>query len=378
MKNISTIFILTGEPSGERYGAALAKALSEAIPGVKIVGVGGNRMREAGVSLIAHIHSLSVMGFTGIIRNFPRIYKIRQFVLKSIREIKPDAVILIDFPDFNLSIAKAIRGIKQLSSTKIFYFIPPQVWIWRKSRIHTIKKYCNAVFPIFQFEHKLYCQHGIPSYFFGHPISDFLPKQYDQKSAEKQESRMVVSLFPGSRNQEILKILPVMLGSVQKLNSTHPLTILINIAEDIDRDLIENIVSNYDLPVTLLPNTYQAIAEADLILSKSGTINLEVAYFEKPAIIVYKTSWLNYWIAKWFVRPKFISLINILSGSEVVKEFIQSQATIENINTEMEKIVADTSYRFGMIKRTASAKESFFTSKQNVIKEIVQEISKSI
>ncbi|NUM79966.1 lipid-A-disaccharide synthase [bacterium] len=376
MKKISHIFILAGEPSGERYGAALAKNLAKAVPEIRLSGLGGERMHEAGVSLIAHIRSLSFMGFTGIIKHLPLIYAIRQSVLKNIMKTKPDAIVLIDFPDFNLGIAKAVHRWKRhyCPSLKFFYFIPPQVWIWRQSRIHTIKKYCDAVFPIFQFEHELYRKFEIPSYFFGHPISDFLPQQYDQKRAEKQENRTVVSLFPGSRKQEIIKILPVMLKSVRKFNTTHPLSVRINVAEDIDGQLVEKIIRGYELEITLSRNTHQLIAEADLVLSKSGTINLEIAYFAKPAIIIYKTSWLNYWIAKWFIRPKFISLINILSGSEVVREFIQGNATTDNIVMEMSRILSDANYRANMISRIGALKKTIFDQRQPVLQNIAATI----
>jgi len=370
-------FIIAGETSGDLFGSQLAKALFKK-PDSEVFGVGGSCMEETGVRLIYHIRKLSVMGFSDVIAQLPKLFRLQKKLLEDICRHRPDAVILIDFPDFNLRLAKKIRQHRLVS--KIYYYIPPQVWIWRANRIFEIKKYCDAVFPIFVFEHQLYETTGIRSYFFGHPITTRL-NQYPQKPSEKQADALTISLLPGSRLQEVKRILPVMLQAVAKLQAERKgeLQINISLASEVNEEIYDKILERCkagleDIYIRISKETYEMIQQADVILSKSGTVNLEIAFFEKPFIVLYKTSWLNFLIAKILANPRFISLVNILGQKEIVREFVQLDCSAVKVKKELQKILNDLPYRDLMISEVKKIKKSVLDTRQSVPDQIADVI----
>lgn len=353
-----SITLLCGEASGDLYGGMLARSILTLSPNTRLQGIGGQSMEQAGVQLFHSVSDLSVMGFGEVIRHIPKLLSLRNQTVDRIFSSGSSAVVLIDFPDFNLSVAKKIYQIKKRSGSlfpKIYYFIPPQIWIWRKNRIHRIKKFCDGVFPLFSFEHELYTSRGIKSYYFGHPVADtILQNQYCEKPSENQVSNTAIGLFPGSRLQEIKKILPVMLESVVKFRKRSGLdidrvSILISRCDWIPESVYTGLIKNSKLNVRLIDNPHEIMAGSMLILSKSGTVNLEIALFKKPFAVIYKTSWLTWIIAKLMVGVRYISLVNILSRKVIVKEFIQHKAGPENIAAEMFRIFNDKTYAVRMI-----------------------------
>lgn len=358
-----SITIIAGEASGDLYGSLLARSILKQSPNAYLQGIGGEAMSKAGVTLLHSISDLSVMGFVEVVRHIPKLLSLKNRMVKSILSANTAAVVLVDFPDFNLRVAKKIFDHKihnQLGFPKIYYFVPPQVWIWRKKRIYKIKQLCDAVFPLFLFEHEMYTAKGIKSFYAGHPITNLIPRdQYDQKGNENQAGILSVGLFPGSRIQEIKKILPVMLRAVSTLaKSLNPdfktLTVLISRCEWIDEVIYTHIIEKIKVPmgtsIKLETQSRAIMHRTDVILCKSGTINLEIALFKKPLIIAYKTSWLTWIIAKLWLRISHISLINLLSGKSVVREFVQYNAKPVVIAEEMRRILTDTEYRKNMVK----------------------------
>lgn len=348
-----SITILCGEASGDLYGGMLARSILTLSPHTRLQGIGGRSMEQAGVDILHPVSGLSVMGIGEVIRHIPKLLALRNRVVDQIMSSGSSALVLIDFPDFNLSVAKKIFQIKKRSNLKfpkIYYFIPPQIWIWRKNRIHSIKTFCDGVFPLFSFEHELYTGRGIKSYYFGHPVADtILQNQYYEKPSENQVSNTAIGLFPGSRLQEIRKILPVMIESVSTFckrtgSETERLSILISRCRWIPESVYAGIIQNSKLMVRLADNPHEIMAGSRLILSKSGTVNLEIALFKKPFTVIYKTSWLTWIIAKLMVGVRYISLVNILSRKEIVKEFIQHKARPEDIADEMYRLLNDEVY----------------------------------
>ncbi|MBL7996209.1 lipid-A-disaccharide synthase [bacterium] len=364
MNNISELsaVLLAGESSGDLYGGLLAKSILKLSPKARLSGVGGEAMQKAGVSLDYSISELSIMGISEVLLHIPKLILLRKRLVDHIFDSGAACLILIDFPDFNLSVAKKIFRRKKrlgLTSPRIYYFVPPQVWLWRKSRISNIKQLCDGVFPLFSFEHDLYTHNGIKSFYAGHPITDIVFRdQYGQNSSENQESNITAGLFPGSRLQEITKILPIMLNATLEFDKTwnihrKNISVLISRCEWISEDIYSDIIRRTDMParfsLSLIPHSYEIMERSDVILAKSGSVNLEIAIFRKPFIVIYKTSWLTWLIAKFLLRIRYISLINILSDKEIVKEFIQYQAKPSPIAVEMHRIMTDSKYRANMI-----------------------------
>ena len=347
--------LVCGEASGDLYGGALAASIRSFLPDAYLQGIGGDSMKKAGVDILYPVSGLSVMGFGEVLSHLPKFFALRNRLVDRIFDSKTSAVILIDFPDFNLRLAEKIFKLKKrygLTYPKIFYFVPPQVWIWRKYRINQIRRFCDAVFPLFSFEHELYTERGIKSFYFGHPLLD-IQNQYYEKAIENQVSNTVIGLFPGSRKQEITKILPVMLASItefmkQPSQIGQQVTLLISRCPWIQDSLYSKLIRKSGLPATQsvkwVENSGEIISRADLILSKSGTVNLEIALHNKPYAVVYKTSILTWLIAKVMVRIRYISLVNLLSKREIVREFVQFRAEPEAIADEMMRMRTDRNY----------------------------------
>ncbi len=364
-----TIFILSGESSGDGYGATLAEAFRKLSPECRLYGIGGDAMAAQDVTLFAHIRDLSILGFTAILPKIFDLVRLKGLLVKEAGVLKPDAIVLIDFPDFNLHVANAIR--RKLPITKIFYYIPPQIWIWRMSRIMEIKSLCSAVFPLFDFEHDLYSKTGIASFYFGHPLMDSLNIEPVQNSDTEGKT---LGLFPGSRRQEVQSILPVMLATVNLVQHEHPMEIVIGKSTAVPQIVYDKVIAQYPVRVSF-HDSKQAILKSDVVLTKSGTINLELSYYEKPFIVVYKTSWINWFVGKYILRIKWISLINILAKKEIVKEFIQYDAKPAALAVELLKIISVSTYRKTMIENLRHLNERIFVKKVGrVCEKIAREI----
>lgn len=308
-------------------------------------------MAAAGVHLIHSNRNLAVMGVSDVITRLPAIVRIYQSAFTHIVRNSTCAVILIDSPDFNLRLARRIARWKQRQrklAPKVFYYVTPQVWIWRKRRIHDIGRYCDAVIPVFDFEHDLFRRHGIPSFFAGHPIND-IPRatQYDQKVTENQ---VVLALLPGSRLHEVRRILPVMLASVARLSrDIGPCRVVVSRSGAIDESVYEHIARPFSaLHIGWQSDLSVILATADLVLAKSGTNNLQIALIGTPALIVYRTSFLTWMIARWFLRLRHISLLNLLSEREIVPEFVQYRARPRWIAAAARRLLTDEDARTRM------------------------------
>jgi lipid-A-disaccharide synthase len=337
------VLIVAGEASGDLHGAGLIRELKKINPDIEYSGIGGVKLKEEGMNLLFRIDKLAFMGFYEVIKNLGLIKELKKKLINHLNQYKPDLVILIDYPGFNLRFAKEVKKRK----IPILYYISPQVWAWGKKRVNTIKKLVDRMVVFFPFEEKLYKDAGVEVDFIGHPLLDLvkptLSKEDFRNELQIKENEILIGLLPGSRWQEIEKILPVMVhsGLVLKKRMKN-LQIAIGLAPTIDKQKAYDFLKKKNFNIQLLEDlTYDLMSHSDLLLATSGTATLESAISCTPLIVLYKTSPLTYLLAKALVKIPHIGMVNIVAGKKIVPEFIQSQAKPEKIAEEMEKILKD-------------------------------------
>ena len=327
------IYIVSGEQSADLYGANLAKELFLQNKDIKIRAFGGDKMKKEGVELTKHIDELSFMGFTEVLKNLRNISKNLSFCKRDILKFRPKVLILIDFPGFNLKIAKFAKQ----QGIKVVYYISPKIWAWNKSRIHKIKKYVDELIVIFPFEVDFYKSYQIEARYFGNPLSDVLKSSIPTISRDKK----IVSLLPGSRKQEVLKNLPLMIQIVKYFPEYH---FIIASTKEM-KSICEKISDKkYNIEI-LVDSTYSVLKSSEISIVTSGTATLETALLGVPQVVCYKTDFLTYNLARLFIKLKWISLVNILMNKEVVKELIQYDYNISNLEKEI-KSLSEESRRY--------------------------------
>lgn len=330
--NSKKIFIIAGEHSGDLHGSNLIKALYKKDPKIEISGVGGEKMKAAGCTIVHDLTDLAVIGFIEVLKHYRKIREIFYNLLDYVKKEKPDTVILIDYPGFNLRFAKELKD----TGIKVIYYISPQIWAWKKRRIHDIKKHIDLMLVILDFEEQLYIDHDIPVNFVGHPLIDILKPETDKETFYEEinfRSKKLVALLPGSRNIEIERILPVLLSTAEKINETEKDISFVLPYKATNKALMEEIKKNYQIDnlVFTEDKIYNIMKYADLVLVASGTATLETACFNTPLIIVYKTSLFTWLLAKTLLRIKFIGIVNIIAKTEIAPEFVQFDATAAKI-----------------------------------------------
>jgi lipid-A-disaccharide synthase len=332
-------YIIAGEASGDLYGSNLVRELKLKDSKADIRAWGGDLMQEQGVDLIKHYKDHNYMGFLEVVRNLGTILKNIDFCKKDIKEFNPDALILIDFPGFNMRIAKYFYQY----SFPVLYYIAPQVWAWKENRVEAIKKYVDRLYVILPFEKEFLKKHGVESNYIGHPLLEHILNFKKNLSLSKKEflathsldvGKPIISLIPGSRKQEIEKKLPVMLEAVSSY--TKEFNIVIAGMRNF-KDLYGKITLNSNVKV-IYKDTYNLLNNSSRALVTSGTATLETAFFNVPQIVCYKTSWLSYVIAKTLVKIKYISLVNLIMNQEVVKELIQNDLSVFKLTKELNKL----------------------------------------
>jgi lipid-A-disaccharide synthase len=350
------IMIVAGEASGDMHGASLVREMLKIDPALNFYGIGGNKLQEAGVKLLANASTMAVVGLTEVISKLGSILKIMNMMKKSLDEYRPELVILIDYPDFNLPLAKAAkkRGIK------VFYYISPQVWAWRKSRIGQIKKTVSKMAVILPFEVDTYSQKGFSVNYVGHPLLDLMRPDYSKQESRKMiglaENKTTIGLLPGSRVTEVKKLLPEILRAAEILARRIPnIQFVLPLADMLDEKIVAEITSGFSVKVQVIAgHTYEAISCADFAIVASGTATLETALLGVPMVITYKISPLSYFIGKLFIRIKNIGLVNIIAGKTIVPELIQGKANAQNIASEAVGILTSVERKKEMINELAA------------------------
>ena len=334
-------YMIAGEASGDLHGSNLIKELLHLTPSALIRCWGGQKMSDAGAVVVKNYKDLAFMGFTEVIANLGTILKNFKFCKRDILHFKPDALILIDYPGFNLRIAKWAYANK----IPVVYYISPQIWAWKENRIHDIKKYVAKMLVILPFEKSFYKKWNYDVEYVGHPlvkvIDDFNLAHPDNEEIYHLTGNdaPIIALLPGSRKQEILKNLPVMLKVAEGFTGY---SFIVAKAPGVEDEFYEPLLSGHKNVFAVAGKTYQMLSVAKAALVTSGTATLETALFFVPQIICYKGSALSVYIAKKLIKIKYIGLVNLITDKEVVKELIQNELTEFNLEKELRSILTDS------------------------------------
>lgn len=341
---MARILIITGEASGDLHGANLAKALKACDPQVSLAGIGGRAMEAAGVQLVCKMGHFDVMGMVGplvlvaVIRRF--------FFMRRLFRSEPwDGVIFVDNPGLNLRYAYFAKG----AGLRVFYYIAPQIWAWGPWRMYWIKKRVDQVLVILPFEKPLYDSARMPCTFIGHPILDAVEKSYDRTALRAKfgfsHDERVIALLPGSRTHEVLGLLPILIEAAEKLAQREPKTkFVLAQASTIEDNLLQPLLRQGSLPITLVKEqASEVMALSDLVLVASGTATLQAAVVGIPMVLFYRTTAWEFWIASFFLRVKWIGLVNLVAGRSIVPELLQDQATGQRLYEEAIRILEDQS-----------------------------------
>ncbi len=340
-------YIIAGEASGDLHGSNLMKSLGETDPDAEFRIWGGDLMVAAGGTLVQHINKTSFMGFWEVLRNTGSILAMIRQCKKDLAGYMPDALILIDYPGFNLRMARFAHKL----GIRVFYYISPKIWAWNQSRVKIIKKYVDHMLTIFPFETNFYRNFGYKVDYVGNPLLDAVESRtFKDESAEEFGQRNglplkpVISILAGSRIQEIENCLPVMLSVIQHFPEYQ---FVIAGAPSVDPDIYLRYTDN---KVPLLFNqTYPVLQHSAATMVVSGTATLEAALLGVPLVVCYRGSFLSYKIAKRFIKVDYISLVNLIMGKEVVRELIQNDFNGRNLKGELDKILGDDKYRNTML-----------------------------
>jgi lipid-A-disaccharide synthase len=327
--NSKHVMVIAGEASGDLHAAHLVDALRNQDPSLIFSGLGGEKMRASGVHIYHDLTKFAVVGFVEVLKHYSEFKRIFNSILKEIDEVKPAAVILIDYPGFNLRLAKEIkkRGIK------VIYYISPQLWAWKENRVEIIRKHVDLMLVFFQFEETFYARHGIDVTFIGHPLIDIVDVKTTRQLVHTlygfQDYKLTIGLLPGSRAKEIQSLLPVMVSAAQDIARDFPMTqFLVMKAPTISREDITHHLSGASIPIGIVEgNTYDGINACDVCMVASGTATLETAIMLKPMVVVYKTSLLTWLMAKALIKIPNIGLVNVVAGKRIVPECVQFDAT---------------------------------------------------
>ena len=347
-------YIIAGEASGDLHGSNLIKELKKLDDAADIRCWGGDLMQQAGAHLVKHYRDLAFMGFAEVVKNLGTILKNLKFCKKDILQFKPDALILIDYPGFNLRIA---RWAKQ-QGLKVIYYISPQVWAWKENRVKEMKKDIDKMIVIIPFEKEYFKNKwNWDVEYVGHPLAEVIESQKSKIKDRKYSDKPIVALLPGSRKQEIAKKLPIML-EVSKFFPGYQF--IIAEAPSVEDEFYQNFTKAYSNVSAVKNQTYNLLSQANAALVTSGTATLETALFGVPEVVCYKGSTISYQIAKRVIKVKYISMVNLIMDRLVVKELIQNDLTVGNLKHELhelltnEKRIAEMKKDYAKLKTTLS------------------------
>jgi lipid-A-disaccharide synthase len=353
VKSGRRIMIVAGEASGDIYGADLVSETLKLAPDLHFFGIGGARMREAGVETLVDSGDIAVVGLVEVIKHFNVISSAFRKLKRIFLDTPPDLLILIDYPGFNLRLAKVAKKV----GVKVLYYISPQIWAWRQGRVKKIARLVDHMAVILPFEAAFYEKTGVPVTFVGHPMLDLVNVTCDRSAAATSfnldPARKIVGLFPGSRRNEIERLLPVIIAAAVKLKERFPdIQFILPLASTLHSDDIVPQLTAANLDVTITRDRIHDIIRAcDAVISVSGTVTLEIALVGTPMVIIYKLSPLTYQLAKRLVKINNIGLCNIVAGETVVRELIQDQANPTAIAAEVGTLLTDHTYHAEIVRK---------------------------
>jgi len=325
------IVIIAGEDSGDLHGSKLIAQMKTINPDLSFYGIGGDKMIQAGLNKVEHIKNMNVIGLFEVLKHYPRIKRIFNKTVRFINELKPNKVILIDYPGFNIRLAKKMKKL----GIPVSYFILPQVWAWNSSRAKDLQQTCKQLISIIPFEKEWFSNQQIDVHFVGHPLTSILKQKFDSgflhKRYEIGQDKKIIALLPGSRTSEVKKHWPIFLKTIKAFNasSNHKIQPILIQAPNIK---IENVPEGL---VVIDKNHYEALSCADAAIVCSGTATLETALLNCPMVVCYKLSSLTWFFAKKMSLVKHLSLVNLITEKEAVKELLQKNMTATNIVNEV-------------------------------------------
>jgi lipid-A-disaccharide synthase len=327
------IFILTGEPSGDKLASSVIARLKLENPEIKYLSVGGTHLKNLGIKSIYDLKEITYLGFTNVLLN---IFKIRSKMKQTVEEIlkfDPDILLSVDSPDFTLRVAEKVKKIN--NNIKTIHYVAPQVWIWRKNRVKKIKKFIDHILLLFEFEKKYFDKENIKNTFVGHPLIE--RNQYHKTMIENilPNDKKIISLFPGSRNSETNVLLPILLDFVKLMNLRHTEYFFYIHATEANKNLILNQIKNLNfdnIDIVSEENIKSKVLSKSIFaVSKSGTVSLQICNFNVPSIIIYKLSFINFMIFKMLVNVRFANIVNIINDREIIPELLQKECNPDEI-----------------------------------------------
>lgn len=356
---MKTVMIVAGESSGEMYGALLAKALKSLWPDIRLIGMGGERMRDAGVEMLAGISS--ALGLAEVVTSLGNIRDAFSRASMAIKEASPDVVVLIDYPDFNFRLARVAKR----CGLKVLYYVSPQIWAWRKGRIRTMSEISDIVAVVLPFEEEIYKKAAIPCEFVGHPAMEEIEQLEDgsQNPAFRKPQppigEPVIALLPGSRPNELKSLLPVYIDLVRLLKGNY--RFIMPLAPNINAERFGACLGRLKSEgvACVSGDAIGVLASSDAAVIASGTATLQAALLGIPMVVVYKLSLLTYLLGRAILDVKYISLVNILAGRRIVPELIQKSANAQGIAEELKKIMRDDIYRANMVSSLEKIRKLF-------------------
>ena len=349
--------ISCGEPSGDLYAGALVAALRRREPGIEVFGLGGDRFKAAGGDLVADFHGLSVTGLTEALSVLPRSWRTLGLLAAAARQRKPHALVVIDYPDFNFYLMRAIKKL----GVPVIYYVSPQLWAWRAGRIKTMKRIVDRVLPIFPFEEAIYQREGIDVRFVGHPLIDLIAPEQSREQLLRRlnldAAKPVVALLPGSRTNELERLAPVMAAAAPLIAARVPgAQFIVARAPNLSDRLFEG----FGLPGVTVRivegRTDDVLQAADAVVTASGTATVQTALHGKPMVVLYKLSPMTYRLGRRLALVDTYAMVNLIAGQRIVRELIQDDCTPEAVAGEAVRILTDPVYRQRMIEALADVR----------------------
>jgi lipid-A-disaccharide synthase len=343
------IFIIAGEASGDSHAGKVVSKLKALDNNISFYGIGGSGLEKEGTELIFHYKEVNFIGFTAVLKNLSAIKKKLKEAVHKVKELDPEIIILVDFPGFNIRFAEEVR---KFYKGKIVYYISPQVWAWHKERVKKIKRLADEMLVVFPFEVDFYKAEGMDVKFVGHPLTEKINKFISEHPIKGSKDK-VITLLPGSRLEEIKRILPGLLEASKELQDEFNAKIKIISPAYIDAGFYNDITMGFNVEIVKDDEDnityYDVVNNSDLVFTKAGTTTMECALLGTPFCVAYKAGAINYFIGKNMIKVNFVAMPNILMGEEIVKEFIQNDMTTENLFNEGKRIISDDAYRNEMM-----------------------------
>lgn len=356
------VMLVVGEASGDIHGADLVRALSSKDPTLRFFGVAGEQLKQTNFEVLLNVSQLAGMGFVELAGSVRRIWQAYRTLRQAMRERKPDLLVLIDFPEFNLRLAKLAKKLK----IPVLYYVSPQIWAWRRGRVRQIARCVDHMAVVFPFEVPFYESRGVKVSYVGHPLLDIVRSRESREAMLAQlaldSEKRTIAILPGSRRGEVSYHLPVLLDAALRLSQDSEVQFFVIRASTVGRHELESLLERIPLRIPIVEDKrYDAVNACDLAWTASGTVTVEAALLLKPMIIVYRLSWLTYALARMLVNIKHVGMVNIMAGKEVVPELIQTDFTAEGVVKETRNLLENRDLRDKIVRKLVALRAKLGT-----------------